>query len=251
MFIKGFPVDIATVSLLFPVSCHVHCHFDGEVVAELSVEVEKLDLALVFWREVAVENDVDVGATACGEVSVAGVRGDGPAFESQLLEELLRLRVLDVQVNVDIPDLGVVVGLFGSEELLCEFLPLGSGVDCLGVNCTDNEPPALHAHLGADGFVVVESLPALLREDAGFFQHDGALAIVLVLRLGTAFLDFVLGIDDQGVGGEDGLFGRVDASLYVDLEVAVFFGQEQVVGFQFVEVLALSVEPVDVLEEDA
>ena len=201
MFIKGFPVDIATVSLLFPVSCHVHCHFDGEVVAELSVEVEKLDLALVFWREVAVENDVDVGATACGEVSVAGVRGDGPAFESQLLEELLRLRVLDVQVNVDIPDLGVVVGLFGSEELLCEFLPFGSGVDGFGMDCTDDKTPALQAYLSADGFVVVERSPALLREDGLFLEHNGAFAIVLVLRSRTAFVDFVLGVNDQGVSG--------------------------------------------------
>ena len=35
------------------------------------------------------------------------------------------------------------------------------------------------------------------------------------------------------------------------MEVAVLSLRESVVGFEFVEVLALRVEPVDVLEEDA
>ena len=167
----------------------------------MTVEVEELDVVLVFWREVAVKDDVDVGVAACSEVSAAGVGGNRPAFQLPFAEELLCLGVGDVQVDVDVPDLRATVSFLGSIELLCELLPFGSGVDGFGMDCTDDKTPALQAYLSADGFVVVERSPALLREDGLFLEHNGAFAIVLVLRSRTAFVDFVLGVNDQGVSG--------------------------------------------------
>ena len=81
----------------------------------------------------------------------------------------------------------------------------------------------------------------------GLFEHDGALAVVLVLGL-LAAAHLVLHVDHQGVGGRDGLLAAVHAGLDVDLEVGAFLHRQAVVGLEFVEVLALGVEAVDVLE---
>ena len=136
-------------------------------------------------------------------------------------------------------------------ELFCQFVPLACGVFCLGVDCSDDESKVSALHLGADGLVIIESLPALMRDDSLLFEHDGSLAVVLVLGLLAAFFYRVFGVDHQGVGGRDGFFRAVHSGLDVDLEVGVVESGKPVVGLQFVEVLALGVEPVDVLEEDA
>ena len=84
----------------------------------------------------------------------------------------------------------------------------------------------------------------------GLFEHDGSLAIVLVLGLLAAFFYRVFGVDHQGVGGRDGFFRAVHSGLDVDLEVGAKFLREPVVGLEFVQVLSLRVQAVDVLEED-
>ena len=80
--------------------------------------------------------------------------------------------------------------------MFCEFLPFGSGVDGLSVDSTYDESSISYANLGADCFVVVEGLPAFVRGDGLFLEHNGTLTVVLVLRSDTAFVYFVFSVND-------------------------------------------------------
>ena len=85
----------------------------------MAVEVEELDLELVFRCEVAVKNYVYVGAATCIEVGPAGVGRNRPSLQPLFLEELLCLCVGNVQVDVYVPDLWATVSFLCSVELLC------------------------------------------------------------------------------------------------------------------------------------
>ena len=76
--------------------------------------------------------------------------------------------------------------------------------------------------LGTDHLVIIERLPALLCPEVWLFEHDGSLAIVLVLGLLAALVNRVFHVDHQRVCGWDGFFGAVDSSLDIDLEVGAF-----------------------------
>ena len=76
-------------------------------------------------------------------------------------------------------------------------LPLGEGVQTLGVDSADYQLGLLEEHLGTDGLVVVEDSASLLRAYVALLQDDRALAIVLVLLVLYPILDLVLGGDRQ------------------------------------------------------
>ncbi len=62
------------------------------------------------------------------------MNNSAPAFTPQLSQELLGFGVTDVQIDVNIPNLRVFVGLFGKVQLLLELLTFEEGVLTLGVN---------------------------------------------------------------------------------------------------------------------
>ena len=105
--------------------------------------------------------------------------------------------------------------------------------------------------LCADYLFVVESFPGLLRFNALLLQDDGAFAVVLVLVSNIRLLlDLVFCGDRQRVAVQDGFFRGVNARFDVHCEVRPFLLKHAVVTFQLVHVLAIGLQPVDVLEHD-
>ena len=187
------------------------------------------------------------------------VDSGAPAFAPQLPQELLGFGVTDVQVDVDVPDLQASVGLLDQVQLLLELLPLEGRVLSLGVDGSDDQLglssreclTLIKYDLCADYLFVVESFPGLLRFNALLLQDNDAFAVVLVLVSNIRLLlDLVFCGDRQLVAVQEGFFRGVNARFDVHCEVRPFLLEQAVVPFQLVHVLAIGLQPVDVLEHD-
>ena len=144
MFIQGFLVDELVVGDFLPeLPIAPDGDLDRNVVRELPIEVKETDVGIVSV-EVPVDYQVDVGVAHVSLVVVGPgvVCGHFPALGPQQSELLLRFGVLDVQVYVDVPQLGVSVRLLCEEELLSELLPLVAGVLALGVDGANDDSAA-------------------------------------------------------------------------------------------------------------
>ena len=190
-------------------------------------------------------------------VSPGVVDSGAPAFAPQLPQELLGFGVADVQVDVHVPDLRASVGLPGQVQLLLELLPLEGRVLALGVDGSDDQLQCreclalIEYDLCADYLFVVESFPGLLRFNALLLQDDGAFAVVLVLVSHVRLLlDLVFCGDRQLVTVQNGFFRGINARFDVHCEVRPFLLKHAVIFFQLVHVLAIGLQPVDVLEHD-
>ena len=93
-----------------------------------------------------------------------------------------------IEVNVDVPYLGVLIDFLNKVELFFKLFPFLWGIIAFSMNSTYNDLAwgfvvPMYQDLSTNNLVIVEDLSGLLCDQISFLEDDRAFAIVLVLRV--------------------------------------------------------------------